>query len=137
LRRLSDSIGRRGAVLIVLAIVDVAYGSAITYARTVQGSDAVWWPASQDTLLFLPTEGWGWVWVIVGALLLTGVWHRSDRWQYSLASGLKACWACAAFTSPVQGLWGVVSLYIGFAVVIFIVSGWPEDSVLIREEDRQ
>jgi hypothetical protein len=133
-------VGRRGAVLAVLGVVDVLYGSAIVYARANAVDPRVsatgwWWPASQPYVLSLPTQFWGWVWIVVGVALLFGwvIPRITDRWAFALATCIKVCWACAASfnylradgSSP-PGLWGVAVVWIGFAAIMFIVTGWSE-----------
>lgn len=135
-----ECIGRRGVVLIVLAITDLFYGAAVIYARaqyraprTVSPDPAPaansWWPVTQEYLFWIPTEVWGWVWVVAGLILLTGVCQRKDRWHFTLAVVIKVTWACAAgFRSAAgSGLWGVTALYIGFAAVAFVIAGWADE----------
>jgi hypothetical protein len=135
LRSLVDRIGRRGAILLVLGTMDILYGSAIVYGvthpRNPRFTSGVWWPVSTDRVLLLPTQWWGWIWLAAGIFLLTGVAARNDSVQYSVAVFIKASWAFAAifhvFRSDAPGLWGISSVYIAWALVTYICSGWSED----------
>lgn len=131
--RLSRRIGFRGRVLLIIALTQIAYGAA----QIIGGHQAVpaaWWPVSQGQVLGMPVQLTGLVWVIVGTVVATGVWHPHDRWHYALAVLLTGSWAVAAglywLGSGVPGSWGPAVIYTGNAAAILVISGWPEPTEL-------
>jgi hypothetical protein len=146
LRTLTERIGRRGATLAALGLVDIVYGSAIVWTTSLP-SPGEWWPASQDIIFRAPTYAWGWVWFVVGLILWTGVFARKDDVHFVLAIMLKVIWAMAAafywVSSDLEGLWGNGAIYSGLALLTFIIAGWaeppPRSSLepLLLEHERQ
>ena len=109
---------RRGAVLATLGVMDVGYGTALILGEPVLHA-------------VVPTGYyWGHVWIVAGLFLFSGAFVRSDRWQFAAAACLKAGWAIAVvlhflFYGGGEGLWGLAVFWGGFAVLAFIISGWP------------
>lgn len=129
-------IGRRGAVLILLACVDIAYGTAMIISRPVTMRYApTWWPASLGVLAGVSVRIWGIVWVVVGLFLITGIFRiwrgfHGARWQFATEVALKSWWALAAFWHwwkfPSPGGWGPAATYLGVAGLVILVTGWQE-----------
>ena len=115
-------VGRRGAFLLFLALVDFIYGYSILLI-----ANPVW----SRIDLFLPSVAWGIIWIAVGFICLVQAFFTIDRLAYSLAVGTKVVWSLAMFsswvftgTNPVG--WVSGTLFLGFAAITSIVSYWPE-----------
>ena len=129
-RKIADRAGRRGAILFVLGVIDLLYGTAITTTlATWSPTVLTWWPVSQTVVLYIPTAVWGVIWICVGAFLLVGVFFKHDRVFYAAEVFLKTSWGLAAmfyFFQGGLGLWGVAVIHSGFAVLALIAAGWKE-----------
>lgn len=89
LRRTARRLSQRGAVLLILAAVDLVFAVALIQAppETV-ASETYRFYAS-----LLPLPVWGAAWAAVGALCMAQAWTPRDRAAYSAATGLKVGWA--------------------------------------------
>lgn len=124
---LGQQIGRRGAFLLFLALLDLiyAYGLAFPTARS----------AYSPTSLFLadtmPLWAWGALWGAVGLSCLFFAFRRKDRIGYAIAMFLKVLWALMfllgwLFADVERGylstaIWGA------FGAVLWIIAGWQEN----------
>jgi hypothetical protein len=119
---LARRLGRRGAFLCFLAVLDFSYG----YALLSLSVPAL--RASPD--LLLPVHAWGWIWVAAGAVCLSGAPLRRDWPQYAVAVALKAAWAAVyADVWIVQhsvNSWVSVVVWASFALTVLVVASWPE-----------
>ena len=119
-RWLVTRVGRRGAFLAFLAVLDLAYGYSLFAASAPQ----------RLVNLLLPWQAWGVIWMVVGVACLTGVFALRDRVQFTLAATLKGAWGLLYVDVwLVQGLprgWVSVVLWLAFALTVVLVSGWPE-----------
>lgn len=119
--RLWEHVGRRGAFLSFLSLLDVLYGYSIL---TV--------PTSPPRLhLLIPYWSWGYVWLAAGIVLFPGIWVRRDRFFYAVAAFMKAAWAGAwvdvwVNDSSVARAWVSVLIWAAFAALVLVVSTWPE-----------
>jgi hypothetical protein len=114
--------GRRGAFLVFLAILDLAFGySLFSFPRLAfQGIDIVF-----------PIDAWGWIWIATGIVCATGVFLQSDRVQYTMAALLKTAWGLLYAWLWWQGVphsWVSVALWLSFALTIVLIAGWPEST---------
>lgn len=116
-------IGHRGAVLMCLGILDIIYGCSII---TVGGATGL----AKQISLWLPYPWWGFVWVGVGIFLIIGAFHRHDRWHFGVATAIKFVWAgfwiLAWHFDGYQRGWVSSLIWISFAVLVMVVSSWPE-----------
>lgn len=123
-------VGRRGAFLAFLALLDILYGYSIL---TIM--------ATPPRLhLLLTYEQWGWAWLGVGVALLPGVFVRRDRFYYGLAAFLMAAWGGAwvdVWVSDPATLraWVSVLVWFSFAGLVLVVSTWPEVRRLKGRDD--
>lgn len=116
-------VGRRGAFLAFLALLDLAYGWSLLETT----------PAQQRALdLLLPWQAWAVIWLIVGAVCAAGTLLRTgaDRLAFSLAAALMTCWALVfvrvwLYDHLPRG-WVSVVIWLAFAAVVLLVSSWPE-----------
>lgn len=124
--RLIHRIGRRGAFLAFLALLDVIYSYALLYPTPRA--------ASNPTYVFLaavmPLWAWGLLWGAVGAICLLYALKKHDGPGYAAAMFLKVLWALMfllgwLFADVERGylstaIWGA------FAAVLAIIASWPE-----------
>lgn len=120
-RYLVERIGRRGAFLLFLTLLDVLYGVSILQV-----------PGALSRLhLVLSATGWGWWWIGTGVICCPAAFVRRDRLAFSLAAFLKAAWAGAwvdVWISDdfVPRAWVSVVIWLAFAMIVLVVSSWPE-----------
>jgi hypothetical protein len=129
--RVLARIGRRGAMLVVLSVIDIVYGLAMFLTDLVFYAEPQWWPASIYSMFGLSVGIWGVVWMVVGAFLLTGIpKHIPDSIHFGAAVALWVWWAFAAmvyyFTTFSPGTWGPAAVYAGFSLLILIAAGWED-----------
>jgi hypothetical protein len=119
-------IGRRGAVLLILAAVDVGVGwSFIDPTDEARKAQNALWREQ-----FMPSSMWGALWIGVAVLCLTAAFSRQDSIGFIPAVTLKMVWATVEFT----GWWsGAIDqgyrpglIWLGFALLIFVVAGLRE-----------
>ena len=118
-------IGRRGAFLAFLALLDGIYGYYLIYPPATL-------PIQARTFPLLPASVWGWWWVGTGVICLAGAFMRSDRVAYGFAAMLKAAWGLRFAYLWYLGVplaWISMTVWLVFAFIILIISGWPEEIV--------
>jgi hypothetical protein len=128
-REYLTSIGRRGLMLFVLAVQFGLYGIAVLTAAPNAG----WWPVYADTLLGLPVNSWGYIWVGCSIFLLFGAPLKRDRAQFGLAAGMAGLWAAAAFYTAIY--WGPGVTYASLAFLILLCSSWPDPTPVLAPEE--
>jgi hypothetical protein len=127
--RLLRRLGRRGAFLLFLAILDAVYGWSI-YTAAV--------PKRQEVDLLLPWQAWGVIWYAVGFVCLIAAWFPRDRIAYATAAALKFGWgAVSGFAWANQPAlehngWLSMIVWFTFGATVLIISGWPEPPRLAR-----
>lgn len=121
-------IGRRGSVLLFLALLDLvyAYGLAFPTPRSVTNPTTTFLLAIVPTLWF-----WAALWGLVGlTCLVAAKLKRLEPYAFLGAVGIKVLWALLFGLGDIAGqvergflsaaIWG------GFSVLVLIISGWPE-----------
>lgn len=120
LRQAGGLIGRRGAFLAFLALLDTSYGYILL---TIP-------PALQSLDLMLPWRAWAILWLATGGICLTGVFARRDLIQYTLAAALKTAWALLyvrlAAVQHVPYAWISAIVFLALAATVLLISSWPE-----------
>jgi len=119
-------IGRRGAILLILAVVDIAYGaSLIGPSSDALGSAALVWREH-----FAPLWVWGGVWLVVAAILIVSAFLRNDAIGYLAATGLKISWSLTTLASWLFGGvdrgWVSSIIWMVVAAMVWVIAGWPE-----------
>lgn len=117
-KRLLHQIGRRGAFLAFLALLDgaYAYGTWIT-------------PATPHYSMILTPHQWAACWAVVAAACTVGVFMRRDRVPYSLAAAIKVCWSAVFFRLWLESYpYALINavFWLVFALIVFMVSSWPD-----------
>lgn len=118
----------RGAILLILSLIDFAYGlSLISPAAESLGSAAVRWRE-----LYAPLWAWGIAWVVVGAVLVFYAFRTHDAVGFTAAIGLKVVWGLTTLASwvlgDVQRGWVATIIWLVFAGMIAVIADWPEPS---------
>ncbi len=124
--RIFKRIGRRGAFLLFLSLLDwvYAYGLAFPTPRAISN------PTYQFLSSTLPLQVWGALWAIVGTLCFVFAFRQHDAPGYAAAMFIKVLWALVfllgwAFADVERGylstaIWGA------FAAVLALIATWPE-----------
>ena len=122
-------IGRRGAFLLFLAILDSAYGYSLIIVPTLVNS--------YD--LLLPLKTWIILWLVMGVVCLSGVFAKTDWFQYGCSALFKAAWAALYLQLWIvqhdTHAWVSTVIWLAFAMIILLVGGWPETARLPRVEE--
>ena len=123
LRQAARRVGRRGAFLLFLAALDIAYGYSLWVTTAAQ---------RRSLDLLLPWQVWGLIWLATGAVCAIGAVLRTgaDRFAFGLAAALKAAWGAVfvrvwLYDHLPRG-WVSVIIWLAFAAVVLLVSSWPE-----------
>lgn len=123
--RARHRIGRRGAFLMALFLLDTGQAARLTWpADTTLASPTVQF---LDSVAPLPL--WGAAWGVVGALCLVQAFQVWDRIAFSAASALKMAWALVhigAWLSGVSQAWWSVIIWLVIAGVVHVIATWPE-----------
>jgi hypothetical protein len=126
-----DRIGRRGAILLFLTVLDCSYGYAIIASKL---------PAQKAGILILPWAVWGWLWVATGLTCLVFAFRRNDVPGYNVATALKTAWALAYLWAGLKHLplWWLSSVvWATFAAAVMVIAGWAEPGRPGRSEGGQ
>lgn len=120
-------VGRRGAVLAYLAVVDVLF--AVSLADPAPPGDR---PSGVRFLAeVLPLQVWAGLWAAVAVVLVVGAFvHRIDRWAFAAAIMIKTLWGhvylLGWIVGEVERGWVNAVVWLGLAVLVMIIAGWPE-----------
>lgn len=124
--RLARRIGRRGASLLFLALLDLVYSASLLAVPPETRS------AGSYAFLarMLPLPAWAAIWGAVGLVCLVQAFARTDVIAFGAASLLKVLWATVYLIGWALGDiprgWLASVIWYGFAVWLAIISGWRE-----------
>lgn len=129
MRALWRRVGRRGAFLLFLAILDLLYAFSLAVpARASLRSPTVTFIAG-----IVPLPAWAALWGAVGVLCLAGAFAARDRWAFIGAVLLKLLWGGVFFFGwAIAGLdrgWVSACIWVPLAGVVHLISSWPEPDV--------
>lgn len=119
-------VGRRGAILLILSVIDFAYGlSLVSPSADSVASSTVMWRQH-----YAPIWAWGAGWLIVGVILFVSAFLRNDAFGYAAAIGWKIIWSLTTLASwafgDVDRGWVATIIWAVFGGMIWVISGWPE-----------
>lgn len=119
-------LGHRGAILLVLAVIDLAYGlSLVTPSHEAVSADSIIWRQH-----YAPTWVWGIGWISVAVVLAVYAFRHNDAVGYAAAIGWKVAWGATTFASwafgGVERGWLAAIIWLVFAGMVVIISDWPE-----------
>lgn len=114
-------IGRRGAFLLFLALLDFGYGYSLISV-----------PVQQRTLdLLLPWPLWGIIWAFVGVACLVNAFRSRDWIAFTLAAAIKGVWGLVMVRAWIYGQeprgWVGAIIFLSFAFTVVVISSWPEE----------
>jgi len=125
-KALFQRIGRRGAFLLFLALLDFVNGYALLFPTPRASTN----PTYIFLASVLPLQGWGILWASVGAVCLVFAFRRNDAPGYAAAVFIKILWALIfllgwVFADVERGylsavIWGVLAL------ILPLIATWPE-----------
>jgi hypothetical protein len=129
LRQLAHRLSQRGAVLLILGVVDLVYGYALAVAPPeTRASETYQFYAS-----LLPLGAWSGLWALVGMMCLLQAWTQHDRVAYAMATGLKVFWSLLHLGAWAAGVLprGYVSAVIWLlaAGLVMVISTVPKGAV--------
>lgn len=125
-RRLGETLGRRGAILLSYGAVWALYG----YAQIASPQPDQ--RGLQPALELMPLDAWGWLWVLTGLGAVVSAWLPQGRdWIAFLLLPLMVLpWMASYLIAWLAGdfprgwvatlVWGVI------AVPLLVVAGWRE-----------
>lgn len=120
LRRL----GRRGAFLLTLGVLDEWYALSVPGVAST-GTATGLWIAS-----LAPLTAWTLVWAVAGVILIAGAFAEKDAFAFATAVMLKLTWAMVYLIGwAVHGVyrgWASAAVWLAFGMAVMIVSTWPE-----------
>lgn len=121
-----ERLGRRGAILLVLAVIDFAYGISLIgpSSEAVSSASTIWREH------FAPTWAWGSAWLVVGAVLTVSAFMKHDAIGYSAAIGWKIMWSLTSLLSWMFGGvdrgWIVAIIFGAFGGLVVVDAGRAE-----------
>jgi len=124
--RLVRRIGRRGASLLFLALLDLIYAGGLLALPPEARSN----PSYAFLARLLPLPIWAAIWGAVGLVCLVQAFARRDALAFTAASLLKAAWGTVYLVGWALGDiprgWLASVIWYGFAIWLAIISGWRE-----------
>lgn len=126
-RNLLYPVGRRGAFLIFLAMLDWVYGLALLYPSPQS--------LTNPTYVFLnrifPLPVWASLWIIVGTLCFAFAFRVNDAIGYAAAMFIKVLWGLTfllgwIFAGVERGYLSA-AIWLAFAGLLALVATWPDE----------
>lgn len=120
-------VGRRGAVLIYLALVDLTYALSLWRPAPEAGRSV----ALRFVADVAPLDAWAALWLVVGVLCLAGAFvHPLDRIAFTAATAIKTLWGGVFLFGWLAGEvyrgWVSAAVWLALAVLVMIIAGWPD-----------
>lgn len=126
---LLQRVGRRGAFLLFLALLDIVYAYSLAFPSvSVEGN-----PTYTFLATIVPLDVWAALWVSVGVICLVFAFREKDAPGFAAAMFLMVLWASILllgwlFAGVERGylssaIWG------SFAALLTLIASWPEPIV--------
>lgn len=124
-------LGRRGAVLAIFGVIDLAQAATLIFPTGSLGASYEWFGS------IAPLLSWAFLWAFVGVVCLVHALRQDDHLAYVVAIGAKVVWGIGCFAawviSDVTILGGV--LWIALAGIAAVIAGWAEPVVIVLGDD--
>lgn len=131
LRRVGQHVGRRGAYLLFLFLLDETVAYSLTQPLPLGISRHL---AYQPFTDLAPLPVWMWAWALTGLLVLAGALLPRVQWvAFPFAALIKTAWAAGYLVGWLSGYvlysrgYQTAGIFMAFAAVTLIVSGWREN----------
>lgn len=120
-------VGRRGAVLGYLGLVDVLI--ALSLWRPAPTPERA--PGLKFLAAVMPLSWWAGLWLAVGVVCMLGALvHRLDRLAFAGATMIKTLWGGVYLlgwaAGGIERGWVNAVVWLALAVLVMILAGWPE-----------
>lgn len=126
-RTVALRVGRRGAFLLFLALLDFVYGWSLVYPTPRSLNN----PTSMFLVEVLPLGVWACVWLVVGAVCLVFAFSFRDAPGFAAAMALKSMWGLLFLigwlVADVERGYLSAVVWLAFAGLIALVVPWPDD----------
>jgi hypothetical protein len=125
-RRAATRIGRRGAFLLFLTVVDATFAWSLASPT----DEARRSPTTAYIASIAPLPAWSALWAVVAVVCLIGAVRHHDRIAFAAAAFLKVLFGLTLLGAQLVAhinqafLGGVIWLF--FALVVYLISTWPE-----------
>jgi hypothetical protein len=120
-------VGRRGASLLFLALVDIVYAYSLYDVTPESRSN----PGLVFLAALLPLTVWAAAWTAVGLVCAVYAFARADRLAFAAASLLKVLWGTLYLLGWALGVvprgYVAAVLFLGFAGFVQVIAGWMEN----------
>jgi hypothetical protein len=131
IRRLGRHIGRRGAFLMFLTLLDSVLGYSIVQPLPLGLRSEDFY---RPFIAVMPLWAWSTCWLGIAALAaIAAVWHRIRPVVFALAACIKTAWAMGYSIGWVEGLpaysrgYQTAAIFFAFAATVLSTSGWREN----------
>lgn len=126
LRRLGYQVGRRGAFLLFLALLDLIYAYSLGWP-TEQSRHT---PTSRFLVEVMPLWVWAVLWGAAGLTCLVFAFRRVDWPGFMAGMLIKVGWALLFLigwlSRQVERGYLTATIWGAFALLLLLVAGWPE-----------
>lgn len=103
---------------------DCLYALSLPSAPSTRTATAAWLAD------LAPMDVWAAIWAVVGAVLIIGAFHTSDRVAFAAAALLKIMWAAVYMVGwiwhDVGHAWVAALVWSMTAAIVLVISTWPE-----------
>lgn len=115
-------IGRRGVVLLFLALLDLLYPIGLAGQPS---------PARAGYEVIAPWQVWAGLWALTGVICLVQAFVHRDRLAFTAAVAMKIGWSAVAFLGWVGGVnprgWLTAIVWLAFGGMVTVISTWTEE----------
>jgi hypothetical protein len=128
LRTVTLRVGRRGAFLLFLALLDFVYAYGLAFPGAAANTSATY----RFLAAVAPLDAWALLWATVGLTYLAFAFRKKDAPGYAAAMFVKVLWAV---TFPLGWLFADVergylstAIWGAFAAVLGLIATWGDDA---------
>ncbi len=127
-QRMLHRIGRRGACLLFLALLDLVFAYALAKLSSTETAAS---PTYRFAQTLLPLDVWAALWGGVGVTCLAQAFQRVDRVAFGAASLIKVLWclmqALGWLLGEIPRGYLGAAIWLAFAGFVQVIAGWREN----------